>query len=127
MDTTSDVLLFFDGHPGALSLYLAFDRQVRKRVDVRRMKVQKTQISYCSSRLFACVSLLPVRRKADRPQDYITVTFSLGRRVDSPRVDTVCEPYPGRWTHHVMIGAADEIDGELLDWIREAAAFSMKK
>jgi len=49
------------------------------------------------------------------------------RRLDSPRVDAASEPYPGRWTHHIVIGSAEEIDGEVMEWIREAAEFSSRK
>jgi len=45
----------------------------------------------------------------------------------SAGIDVATEPYPNRWTHHVMIGAEDEIDGELLSWIEEAAAFAAYK
>ncbi len=37
------------------------------------------------------------------------------------------EPYPNRWTHYVLISAAEEIDDELMSWIKAAAAFSDKK
>ena len=37
------------------------------------------------------------------------------------------EPYPNRWTHHVLIGTVEEIDDELLSWIEEAAAFAQSK
>ena len=57
----------------------------------------------------------------------MTVTFGLGYRKESPRIDVATEPYPGRWTHHVMVGSAEEIDEELLGWIQEAAAFSASK
>ena len=43
------------------------------------------------------------------------------------RVDAALEPYPDRWTHHIVIGSAEEIDGELLGWIREASEFSAQK
>ena len=45
----------------------------------------------------------------------------------SEDIDVAVEAYPNRWTHHVMIGAEDEIDGELLSWIVEAAAFAAYK
>ena len=57
----------------------------------------------------------------------MTVTFGLGYRKESPRIDVATEPYPGRWTHHVMVGSVDEIDEELLGWIQEAAEFSAAK
>ena len=48
-------------------------------------------------------------------------------RKESARIDVATEPYPSRWTHHVMIGTEDEIDGELLSWIVESAAFAAYK
>ena len=57
----------------------------------------------------------------------MTVTFGLSYRKDSPRIDVVTEPYPNRWTHHVMVGSEEEIDDELMGWIYEAAEFSSSK
>ena len=122
-----EALLFFDGHAGAIPLFLAFDEAVRKAVDVEQVKVQKTQISYYNKHLFACVSLLPVRKAKDRPRDYITVTLGLDHALESPRVDAVCEPYPGRFTHHLMISSVDEIDEELMEWVKQAADFAGRK
>lgn len=76
------------------------------------------------ARGFAVVSFLPVRKAKERPEIYIVVTFGLGYRVDSPRIDAAVEPYPGRFTHHVLISVTGEIDDELMGWVREAAAFA---
>jgi len=73
------------------------------------------------------VSFLPVRKAKERPGAYIVVTFGLGYRVESSRIDGAVEPYPGRYTHHVLISGAEEIDGELMGWVKEAAAFSAGK
>lgn len=121
------VLFFFEKHPAALPLYEAFERAVCELVPNVGIKVQKAQITYTNPRVFAAVSLLPVRRKAERPEHYITVTLGLNRRLDSPRVDAASEPYPARWTHHLMISSAGEIDSELLGWVAEAAAFAASK
>jgi hypothetical protein len=37
------------------------------------------------------------------------------------------EPYPGRFTHHVLLSGTEEIDDELLGWVKEAAVFSAGK
>ena len=76
---------------------------------------------------FAFVSFNPCRKAKDRPAVWMTVTFGLGYRKESPRIDVATEPYPGRWAHHVMVGSVDEIDEELLGWIQEAAEFSAAK
>ncbi len=91
------------------------------------IEVKRTQISFRNRYLFAAVSFTPVRKKKERPPHYLTVTIMLPSRLESPRVDAAVEPYPQRWTHHVMVGSAEEIDDELLNWLREAAAFAAIK
>ena len=124
---TDQEILFFDGHAGALPLYDALEERIVDGIENVSVRVQKTQISFYNRHLFACVSFLPARRAENRPRDYITLTLGLGYRLESPRVDSACQPYPGRWTHHLLIGSAEEIDGELMGWIREAAAFAAAK
>lgn len=121
------VLLFFDKVPDALPLYAELERRILAEYPDTRIKVQKTQISFYNRHLFACVSFAKVCKKADRPDSYIVVTFGLEHRVDSPRIDIATEPYPNRWTHHVLISDLSEIDDELMGWIREAAEFSDRK
>lgn len=122
-----DTPFFFRDSPGALPLYLALEERILTMFPETRVRVQKTQISFSHRRNFAFASLLPARRAALRPDPYLTVTVGLNRRLDSPRVDAASEPYPGRWTHHIVIGSVEEIDGELLGWVREAAEFSAQK
>ena len=54
-------------------------------------------------------------------------TLGLGRRVEHPRILQAVEPYPGRWTHHVLVTEADQIDEELMGWLREAWDFAESK
>lgn len=123
---SGDVLFFFESHLESLPLYDAFEAQAERLGEVN-IRVQKTQIAFSNRHNFAFVSFLPARKAKDRPKTYITVTFGLGRRVDSPRIDIATEPYPGRWTHHVLVSSTEEIDGELMGWIREAYDFSADK
>lgn len=120
-------LRFFDSHPGALPLYETFETHVTDLVPDVRIKVQKTQISFYNRHLFACVSFARVRKKKDCPDCYIVVTFGLSHKAESPRIDIATEPYPDRWTHHVLISDPAEIDDELMGWIKEAALFSDRK
>ena len=75
-----DELMFFDGRPGALALYERLRGAILSEIGARRVEVFKTQISFKNRRLFAAVSFLPARRAADRPRDFITLTFGLRRR-----------------------------------------------
>ena len=118
----SDILFFFDGMPDRLALYQALFQQLEAAFSEASTRVQKSQISFYGTHLFAMVSL--PKRKRDPG---IVVTFGLGRHELSPRIGAAVEPYPGRWTHHLLLSDVSEIDGELMDWIREAAAFAAAK
>lgn len=123
---TADLLFFFDGKPRELALYQHLETQMELLVPETSVKVQKSQISFYGRHLFAAASL-PLRRRKTWPEECILVTFGLGYRLDSPRIAAAAEPYPGRWTHHVVVSQEEQVDGELLDWIREAYAFSRSK
>ena len=124
---SGDELFFFNEKPAALPLYEAFVQRLFAEIDNVTVKVQKTQISFSNRHNFAFVSFLSARRAKDRPKTYITVTFGLRYKKESPRIDAASEPYPNRWTHHLLVSSEDEIDDELMGWIKEAAAFSVGK
>ena len=122
----SDVLFFFDGRPLELALYQTLFRSLETAFPEASVRVQKTQISFYGRHLFAAMSL-PVRRRKGWPEHCIVVTFGLSHRLESPRIAVAVEPYPNRWTHHVLVSGEEQIDGELLDWLKEAWAFSENK
>ncbi len=124
---TGDILFFFAGHMEALPLYERLEELVLEQIPNVKIKVSKTQISFSNRRGFAFVSFNPCRKAKERPAVWITVSFGLNCRKDSPRIDVATEPYPNRWTHHVMVGSVGEIDAELLGWLCEAAEFSDNK
>ena len=123
----SDTLFFFREHMDALPMYEKLEEQILAQIPDVKIKVAKTQITFANKRGFAFVSFNPCRKTAQQPKVWMTVTFGLGYRKESPRIDVSTEPYPGRWTHHVMVGCVEEIDEELMDWIQEAAEFSAAK
>ena len=55
------------------------------------------------------------------------VPFGLEHRGYSSRIAVAIEPYPYRWTHHLLLTAPAQIDTELLDWLQEAYWFSEHK
>ena len=122
-----DILFFFGEHLNALPMYQRLEELVFGQIPDVKIKVAKTQITFASKRGFAFVSFNPCRKAKERPETWMTVTFGLGYRKESPRIDVATEPYPGRWTHHVMVSNAEEIDEELIGWIREAADFAASK
>ena len=123
----AEILYFFNKHMDALPLYQRLEALILEQIPDVRIKVSKTQIGFFNKRGFAFVSFNPCRRAKDRPETWVTVTFGLAFRVDDPRIDVATEPYPNRLTHHVTVSRAEDVDGQLLGWIREAAAFSASK
>ena len=121
-----DVLFFFDGRPRELELYEAFEAAVLARCPGAEIRVQKTQIGFYDGGLFACVSLTPVRRRAERPERFITVTFGLDAPLPEPRALAV-QVRENRFTHHVIVGEAGEIDGQLMDWIDRSHELGREK
>ena len=122
----SDVLFFFDGKPVELALYEALFWRMEAEFPDASVKVQKSQISFCGRHLFGAASL-PVRRKKTWPEHCIVVTVGLSYQLESPRVAVAVEPYPNRWTHHVLISREEQIDDELMGWLREAYEFAQSK
>lgn len=123
----SDILFFFAEHMEALPIYERLEEAILTRIPDVNIKVAKTQITFAGRRGFAFVSFNPSRKAKERPAAWMTVSFGLGYRRESPRIDVATQAYPGRWTHHVMVGTPGEIDEELLGWIQEAAEFSAAK
>ena len=123
----TDILFFFNDHVDALPLYERLEGLILEQILDVKIKVSKTQIGFSNKRGFAFVSFNPCRKTKERPNVWITVTFGLSYRKDSPRIDVATEPYPNRWTHYIMVGSEEEIDDELMSWLREAAEFSASK
>ena len=123
----ADTLRFFDGREEALPLYEDFEERLYERFPEAGKRVQKMQITFFNRHVFACVSFARVLRKAELPDPYIVVTLGLSHPLDSERVAVKVEPYPGRWTTHLVIGDVGEIDDELLGWLDEAYAFAEAK
>lgn len=117
---------FFHAMPEMLGAYKALRESLTGEFPDVQIRVAKTQISFCNRHVFAMASL-PWRRVRGWPEKYLLVSFGLPGRLDSPRVAQAVEPYPNRWTHHVLVEDARQIDAQLLGWLREAYWFSMAK
>lgn len=123
---TNDELLYFDKMPRMLPLYQTLRQRLDSAYPEMTVKITKTQISFRSRYVFVMASL-PWRRVKGWPAEYLLVSFGLPYQKVSPRIAQSVEAYPNRWTHHVIVERAEEIDAELLGWIGEAYQFSIVK
>ena len=119
-----DTLHFFEAQPAALPLYEAFEARLWELFPETGKRVQKTQITFFNRHVFACVSFQKIKRKAELPVPYLVITLGLPYPLGSNRVAVKCEPYPGRWTTHIVVGSADELDDELFEWIGQSYTFA---
>ena len=114
--------LFFAGRPEEQTLYEIFRSRLMTEVGEAHIKASKTQITFSGKYGFAFVS--HPRRKKDQG---ILVSFGLLHRQESDRIQYASEPYPNRWTHHMLVQTPEEVDDELMGWIQEAYWFANTK
>ena len=122
-----DTLLFFKEHPAALPVYEAFARKLAGALPDSNVRVQKTQITFSNRHVYACVSFLRVKKKAELPDSFFVLTLGLPYALESERVAVKTQPYPGRWTTHFVISRLYDLDEELFAWVRQAYAFAAQK
>jgi uncharacterized protein DUF5655 len=72
----------------------------------------KTRVAFMARVRFAGVTAISERG--------MTVAFGLPRPLHSPRVRKIEEPTRGWFVHHMRIDSIDELDDELLGWLRES-------
>ena len=115
-DVPQNAMLFFEQHPESYPLYEAFYEKLMSRFPEAKAKVQKSQISFYNRHLFACVSFLRVKKKADLPERYFVLTLGLPEPLDSGRAAAKTEPYPGRWTTHFVISETADLNEQDNDY-----------
>ncbi len=119
------LLSFFAGRPEEEVLGRTVTQWIVTDLPQTTVRVQKTQITFQNRHVFAALSL--PRRARDRAAHALTLTLGLPVRLDTPRVMMAAEPYPGRWTHHLLLSGPQDLDEELLGWVQTAAAFAQTK
>lgn len=122
-----DELSFFDGHMAAVPLYEALAGTLLERFPATSLRVRKTQITFSNRHVYACVSFARVKKKAELPEPYLVVTLGLPYALASDRAAVKTEPYPGRWTTHIVVGTQAELDDELWQWVSQAYEFAENK
>lgn len=122
----ADELLFFDSYPDMLPIYEKLMNWLTDQYSDVSVKVGKTSISLRNKYVFATVSL-PWRKVKDWPQRYLLLSIGLSYHKNSPKVRYATEPYPNRWTHHILLETIDEFDEDLKIWLDEAYMFSKSK
>lgn len=82
------------------------------------IRVTKSQVAFRRRRAFAW-AWMPGQYLRGRPAPLV-LTVALRRQDSSPRWKEIVEPRPGRFTHHLELCSAADIDDEVGGWLREA-------
>ena len=122
-----DTMMFFDGHQEVFPIYGSFETMLLHLYPQTKMKVQKTQITFSNRHVFACVSFMRPKKKSELPAFYFVITLGLSCPLESERVAVKTEPYPGRWTTHIVISGISDLDQELWGWVKQAYEFAEYK
>ena len=101
---------------------LIFDtlRDAVDAVGQAELRVTKSQVAFRRRRAFAW-AWMPSTYLHGRHAPLV-LTISLRRRDPSPRWKEIAEPRPGRFTHHLELRSARDIDDEVRSWLLEAFA-----
>lgn len=120
--TNKEVEAFFTGNPVAKALFMAVERKIQA-IGPAIISVTKTQISFATRTQFAWVWMpQPTDRK--RQLHSLVLSFGCGRQIVHDQIVEAIEPYPGRWTHHVIIAEEADLTDAVDAWMREAYRFS---
>ncbi len=124
---SQDELLFLGSQPGMIPVYEALAGKLFAHYPDTRIKVSRSQISFYNRHLYACVSFARVKKKKELPENWFVLTLGLNYPLESSRVAVKTEPYPGRWTTHIVICSEEDLDEELFGWIGQAYDFAQNK
>jgi uncharacterized protein DUF5655 len=109
---------FFAGHPDAHAVFEKV-RAVLNQLGPLEVRASKSQVAFRRQRGFAFLWL--PGRYLSTPTAEVVLSIALGRHDPSPRFKQVVHPAPTQWMHHLEIRDVDDIDDQVVGWLREAA------
>ncbi len=108
---------YFADHEDSRSLFETV-KAVIESIGAAEMRMTKSQVAWKRRVNFAFVWAPEMYLK--RKTVPLVLTVDLRRRNASRRWKEVVEPYPDRFTHHLELESAGQIDEEVKKWLREA-------
>lgn len=109
---------FFANHPGALAVFQRVTAELLELGHVE-VRVTKSQVAFRRDRGFAYL-WLPGQHLRN-PDAEVVLSIALGREDTSSRWKHVVHPATKHWMHHLEVNDPDEIDSEVVAWLRESA------
>jgi len=123
-DEMKQVEAYFDGYPQQEQLFQAI-RDMIKSLGPVKVEVMKSGISFGTRFKFSWI-WLPQKYDQRQPPGSLVLSFGLDQRIVHARIKEAVNPYPQRWTHHVVINTRDDLDETLRGWLAQAYRFSTR-
>ena len=82
------------------------------------VRTSKSQIAFRRKHGFAYLWL--PSQYLTHPDAEVVLSIALGRHDPSERFKEVVHPTARHWMHHLELRGSDEIDDEVVEWLREA-------
>lgn len=108
---------FFEGRASSRRIFDALRKAVES-LGPCQMRVSKSQVAFRRKRNFAMAWTPDQYLGAGHAPLVLTVSFD--QRDRSPRWKEVVQPAPNRFTHHLELWSAKDVDSEVRDWLRLA-------
>jgi uncharacterized protein DUF5655 len=109
---------FFAGHPKARAVFDKV-RSILEELGPVEVRTSKSRVAFRRKRGFAYLWM--PGQYLRKPAAEVVLSIALGRHDPSPRFKEVVHPAPATWMHHLELHDADEVDDEVVGWLREAA------
>lgn len=106
-----------DGNPIGTSVYEKV-RSCLADLGPYEVRTSKSQIASRCQRGFAYIWLPGQYLK--NPDAEVVLSIALGRHEQSARFKEVVHPATHHWMNHLELHGPDEIDAEVVEWLREA-------
>lgn len=108
---------YFAGHEESREIFEAL-RDAADSIGRAELRISKSQVAFVRRTAFARTWMPDVYLGSGHAP--LVLTLSLRHRDASSRWKEVVEPSPGRFTHHLELRSAAEIDEQVRSWLREA-------
>jgi hypothetical protein len=108
---------FFAGYEGSRPIFEAL-REAIEEFGPSEMHVTKSRIAFYRRRAFAW-AWVPARYLRGKHAPLV-LTLNFRYRDSSPRWKEIVEPAQGRFTHHLELNSAADIDDEVCAWLQAA-------
>ena len=107
---------FFADDEQAAAIYRAIARSLAALEGVR-VVVSKSQVAFRARRGFAYAWAPGRYVRSDVP---LVLSIPLRERLTSSRFKEVAHPSESTWMHHVELLLVEDVDGELIGWVKRA-------